>query len=80
MDACSGLQILPSLYHLHLFLLSTLLVILFYFCWLIYGLDKTLSLLDCIFYFILEWTVIVSSEELKQKLKEKRRSGEIPST
>ena len=45
----------------------------FFMCQLINGLDKTLDPLSCIFLFILEWAVVVSPEELK---KRQRRNSE----
>ena len=40
--------------------------LLIFLCWLIHELDKTLGLLSCIFYFILEMIVVVSPKELKR--------------
>ena len=51
--------------------------LLVFFCWLIHGLDKTLGPLSCIFYFILEWTVVGSSVVLKWRIEEKDRAKSI---
>ena len=48
------------------------LILLVFLCWLIHGLDKTLGPLSCIFYFILEWTVVGSLVLLKRRIEEKK--------
>lgn len=50
--------------------------LLVFLYWLIHELDKTLGPLSYIFYFILEWTVAVSPEELKRRKEENRRNLE----
>ena len=47
--------------------------LLVFFCWLIHGLDKTLGPLSCVFYFILEWTVVVLPKELKWRKEENEK-------
>ena len=46
-------------------------ILLVFLYWLIHVFDKTLGPLNCIFYFILEWIVVVSPEELIRSKKEK---------
>ena len=47
-----------------------------FICWLIYWLNKILRPLSCKFLFILEWTVVVSLEDLKIRQKKIKRNSE----